>query len=112
MSKLKPCPFCGTEPFYGGYPGDVRIECQQCKQAVVSASWYGGDLGTMEASWQKRATVREVVHRKWGETIDWHLTDGRPCKITAEAGYRFRIEGDVLHMEAIPKTDIEGEPTS
>lgn len=53
MTDLKNCPFCGAKPYYGGFP-DVRIECQQCKQSMIKASWYEGDLGTMEASWQKR----------------------------------------------------------
>lgn len=52
-AALKLCPFCGSPPYYGGFP-EIRIECQQCKQAIVKASWYGGDLGTMEASWNKR----------------------------------------------------------
>jgi len=53
--ELKDCPFCGCPPFYGGYP-DVRIECRKCKQAIVKASWYDGNLGLVELSWNKRAT--------------------------------------------------------
>lgn len=59
---LKPCPFCGSSvkmeterqdvPPFGAR---VWIRCKQCRQSQVCSDWYGGDLGTMEASWQKRA---------------------------------------------------------
>lgn len=32
----------------------MQIRCEQCKQSLIKASWYRGDLGAMEASWNKR----------------------------------------------------------
>jgi len=57
--KLRECPFCGSKPIYGGYP-DVSIQCKQCRQSIVKASWYKGDMGTMEASWNTRAESRKL----------------------------------------------------
>lgn len=63
MKHIKPCPFCGMLPYYEGYP-DVRIECLQCKQAKVTAAMYSGDLGTMEASWNKRQVDEKIMISK------------------------------------------------
>lgn len=61
MIRLLSCPFCGTKPTYTTELQDVPpygirawIKCPQCKQAQVCSDWYGGDLGTTEASWNKR----------------------------------------------------------
>lgn len=58
---LKPCPFCGTYPVYKTErdmlpPHNSRawIKCPKCHQAQVCSDWYGGDLGTTEACWNKR----------------------------------------------------------
>lgn len=93
MEKLRECPFCGEKPYYGGYP-DTQIRCEQCKQSLVKANWYGGDLGTMEASWNKRiidiiiiqqadrikeleeALVEMLVHFDLGFEDEWQWPPG------------------------------------
>ena len=58
---LKPCPFCGYQPHYKTetdpmppHAQRVWIKCTQCRQSQVCSDWYGGDLGTTEACWNKR----------------------------------------------------------
>lgn len=66
--KLLPCPFCGTQPIYGGYP-DVQISCPQCRQSIVKAIWYGNDLGTTEAAWNTRKSPTKVSLEKCAEAV-------------------------------------------
>lgn len=68
---LKNCPFCDAKPIYETVPyegnshvfNDAVIRCPQCKQSIVKASWYGGDLGLTEACWNKRHQDPLIVHR-------------------------------------------------
>ncbi len=61
MSTLKPCPFCEAAPIYQAqfdpsppYSSRVRLTCPQCRQSSVCSDWYDGNLGAVEAAWNKR----------------------------------------------------------
>ena len=56
MKHLKPCPFCGGTPHYESViaKGHTWLRCSQCFVGI-DPQWYGGALGVVEASWNRRA---------------------------------------------------------
>lgn len=58
-----------------------------------------------KAAWNARPMRESERERRWGETIDWHFTDGTPFKMTPAEGFRFRQEGGVLIHEPISDKD-------
>lgn len=75
-AALKLCPFCGAHPIHetlgSGARLNVKIRCPQCRQASVESDWYGGDLGTTEASWNKRVLdeAMDQSHRWLVEALE------------------------------------------
>ena len=65
MSDLKPCPFCGTHPGHGWFPGDFDIDCGNCH---FSISRHISDYGSEEAAkaaaieaWNSRPAEAELA---------------------------------------------------
>lgn len=75
-NELRNCPFCNAKPYYGGYP-DIQIRCDQCRQSLVKASWYQGDLGTMEACWNRRVELNRDKLIEALETVSISLSSSR-----------------------------------
>jgi len=60
------------------------IKCPRCRQAQVCSDWYGGDLGTTEACWNKRFSDQperiltehqKAVEEAAGMNIDWGMAN-------------------------------------
>lgn len=60
-TTLKDCPFCGSKPLYEhDAAGRLWLRCSQCFVGI-DPQWYGGDLGTVEASWNKRVRQPSMI---------------------------------------------------
>ena len=73
-ATLLPCPFCGSKPQYeGGFP-DTKLVCGQCKQVSIKTSWYGNDLGIVEACWNTRTpNAVYIKNKKYREVLEYIL---------------------------------------
>ena len=70
IEGLKPCPFCGGEPFWDYEEGGFwRVSCKKCKAktGIEHHSWDNGSTAREEAAkdWNRRAerTANVVRHR-------------------------------------------------
>ena len=82
--KLLGCPFCGVSVEHKTernpqYPFNLCtwIKCTQCRQAQICSDWYNGDLGCMEAAWNRRVdhpnkqSLPKTLEQERDEHVHW-----------------------------------------
>ncbi len=61
-AQLKPCPFCGEQPYRLRLFDIFILDCQNCECAARPTVSFQGDRGKCEAEWNRRPPPRNGRH--------------------------------------------------